>query len=290
MGEQLLLGRRAGRREQLDRDVVRLERCCQRHHRRQDARVAVDHGHLGAHLRAEPVERTCAAGARRCGRGRHPLRRRPAGQRTRRRAARRFDHGADAGRRADVPVQQPRRAPGSDARRRRLLHAAGMRKRQQPLVVGRGGCGGRLRLPGQDVAGLPGATGIHRGISVVGKSSAGPAAAGYRHSGRGDGRRRRLVPLARRSVAVRRPAVHRGIPARQHHRTGVGLQRIRPADGERDRRAGQHELRRRLGQALRAQHGHRDRLAACLRRSSVSAPSWFSPAGHPEQTSRAPRQ
>ncbi len=36
------------------------------------------------------------------------------------------DHGADPGRRADVPVQQSRRAPGSHAGRRWLLHAAGM--------------------------------------------------------------------------------------------------------------------------------------------------------------------
>ncbi len=51
-----------------------------------------------------------------------------------------------------------------------------------------------------------------------------------RESGRGDGRRSRLVPRARRGVAVRRPTVHRRIPARQHRRTGFGLQRVRPAD------------------------------------------------------------
>ena len=44
---------------------------------------------------------------------------------------------ADAGRRADVPVQQPGRAAGADAGRGRVLRAASLRKGQQPLVVDR---------------------------------------------------------------------------------------------------------------------------------------------------------
>ena len=61
--------------------------------------------------------------------------------------------------------------------RGRLLHAACVRKGQQPLVVGRGGCRGRLRLSGQDAAGIPGAAGIHRGVPGGGESPVGSAAA-----------------------------------------------------------------------------------------------------------------
>ena len=50
---------------------------------------------------------------------------------------------ADSGRRADVPLQQSRRAAGAAAGRGRLLRAARLRKGQQPLVVGRRGRGGR---------------------------------------------------------------------------------------------------------------------------------------------------
>ena len=193
-------------------------------------RVAVGHGPLGAHLRAELVERAGAAGAGRGGRGRPALRGRTTGPWAGCCAARRCDHGVDAGRRVDVPLQQPRCAAGARPGRRGLLHPARVRKRQQPLVVGRGGRRGRLRLPRQDAAGLSGAAGIHRGIRGRGEPPAGPSAARCGVAARGDGRLRGVVSAARRAVAVGRPAVHRRIAARQHRRIGVGLQRVRQAD------------------------------------------------------------
>ena len=80
------------------------------HHRRQAAGVAVGDGAVGADLRLNSLEHPRAAGARwasprsACSTPRCALVRR------RRRAARRRGPRADAGRRADVPVQQPGRA------------------------------------------------------------------------------------------------------------------------------------------------------------------------------------
>ena len=132
---------------------------------RQDACVVVGNGRLGAHFRVEPVERACAAGARRCGGGRSrstPRVRRVSGPGAALLAA--AVMALTPGRRVDVPVQQPGRVTGARACRRRLLHAACVREGQQPLVVGRGRGRGRLRLSGQDAAGLAGVAGIHRGV------------------------------------------------------------------------------------------------------------------------------
>ena len=105
------------------------------HHRRQAAGLAVGDGALGPHVRRQLVEHPRAAGAR----GRR-LRRRCCTLTVRRwfgagrRAARRRRPRADAGRGADVPLQQPGRAAGAAARRRRLRDAAGRRGRQHPLA------------------------------------------------------------------------------------------------------------------------------------------------------------
>ena len=182
------------------------------------------------------------------------LRRRPPGQRTGCGAAGRRGVRADAGRRADVPVQQSRRAAGADAGRRRVLRAARVRKGQQPLVVGRGGCRGGIRLPGQDAAGVPGAAGIRRRLS--GRRATARCGGGWPAC---SARRSRpwwcpagwyllLVELWP-SVAA---AVHRRLAARQHHRTGVGLQRVRPADRGTSPADWATEPRRRLGPVVRA--------------------------------------
>ncbi len=72
---------------------------------------------------------------------------------------------ADTRGRVDVPVQQPRRAAGADARRGRVLRAARLRARRQPVVAGRRRRRGGLRVPGQDAAGVPGAARLRRRLS-----------------------------------------------------------------------------------------------------------------------------
>ena len=92
----------------------------QRDHRRQAARLAVGDGALGPDLRLLVVEHARAAGADGRRRRGAALGDGPPGRGSRRRAARRRRARADAGRRADVPVQQPRRAAGAAHGRRRL--------------------------------------------------------------------------------------------------------------------------------------------------------------------------
>ena len=204
MGERLLFGGGAGRCDQLDGDAVRLQRSRQRDHRRQDPRGAVDHRRLGPAVRPQPVERAGAAGAGGGGRGEPALRRCPPGQRTGCGAAGRRRVRANAGGRADVPVQQSGRPSGVDAGCRRVLRAASLRKRQQPLVVDRGRRRGGIRIPGQDAAGVAGAARIRRCLSARRRPPA--AATGGRRAGRRRGHAgvRRVVPAARRIVAVRR--------------------------------------------------------------------------------------
>ncbi len=67
VGQLLLLGRRAGRHEELEGLLLRFVGLVELHHRRQAAGVPVADGDLGPHLRAQLVERAGAAGAR--GRG-----------------------------------------------------------------------------------------------------------------------------------------------------------------------------------------------------------------------------
>ena len=167
--------------------------------------------------------------------------------------------------RADVPLQQSRLAAGARPGRGCLLHTARLRKGQQPLVVGRGRRRGGHRLSGQDAAGLPGVAGIPRRVHRGGQSPASPPLARCGLPCRGDGRVGRVVSASRRIVAVGLAAVHRWIATRQHRRIDVGLQRHRPADRRRNRWARQHELRRRLGAAVRSWNGCRHRMAATRR-------------------------
>ena len=68
LGELVLLGRGAGRDEELEGVLLRLDRRVELHHDRQDARVALADGDLGPHLRRELVVDPRPAGARRASR------------------------------------------------------------------------------------------------------------------------------------------------------------------------------------------------------------------------------
>ena len=79
--------------------------------------------------------------------------------RGRRGAPRRRRAGADAGRRAHVPVRQPRRAARAAARRGRVRAGARARGGLDPLAAARRRPG-RVRLPRQDAAGVPRRAGV----------------------------------------------------------------------------------------------------------------------------------
>ena len=64
LGQHVLLGGRAGGVCELEGVLLRLARCRQLDHRRQDARLPLGDGHLGADLRRELVEHPRPAGAR----------------------------------------------------------------------------------------------------------------------------------------------------------------------------------------------------------------------------------
>ncbi len=123
LGERLLLGGRPGRHEELEGVLLRLVRLVELHHRRQAAGVAVGDGALGAPVRRE------LRGASSCPRRSRAWPRSasstsPCAAGSGPGAALLAGAGArlDAGRRADVPLQQPRRPAGPAARRRRLRH------------------------------------------------------------------------------------------------------------------------------------------------------------------------
>ena len=103
----------------------------QLHHRRQAARVAVGDGAVGAAVRAQLVERSsCPQALMGVATVGVLYADRAALVSARRRPARRRGAGAHPGRRADVPVQQPGRAAGAAADRRRLRHGARGRGRR----------------------------------------------------------------------------------------------------------------------------------------------------------------
>ena len=118
LGELVLLRRGAGRHEELEGVLLRLHRRVELRHRRQDPRVVVGHGAVGARLRRELVEHPRTAGARRRRRGRHPLRHGQALVLAGAALLAGAVFALHAGGRADVPVQQPRRAAGAAARGR----------------------------------------------------------------------------------------------------------------------------------------------------------------------------
>ena len=67
LGQQLLLGRRAGRHEELEGLLLRILRRVELHHGRQAARLPVGDGDLGPPVRGQLVEHPRPAGARRGG-------------------------------------------------------------------------------------------------------------------------------------------------------------------------------------------------------------------------------
>ena len=140
LGEHVLLGRGAGRHEELEGVLLRLARRRQLDHGRQVAGLPLGDGALGPHLRRELVEHPRAAGARRRRRGRRALRDGAPLVLAGRRAARGPGARGDAGRGADVPVQQPRRAARAVAHRRGVRADPGARARQH-----RGGSCSRSR-------------------------------------------------------------------------------------------------------------------------------------------------
>jgi len=92
--------------------------------------------------------------------------------------------------------QQSRRAAGVAAGRGRVLRSARLREGQQPSVADRRGRLGRLRISGQDAAGVLGGARFRRG--VPGRRSPSDAAPGRRPACRRrcHGGIRRLVPVA----------------------------------------------------------------------------------------------
>ena len=154
LGQLLLLGRRAGRHQELEGHVLRVLGLVQLHHRRQTTGVPVADGDLGPDLRPQLVEHARAAGARGRRDGRTGLPLRAALVQRAGRPPRRSGGGADARGRHDVPLQQPGRAAGAPADRRHLRHHArpGAGADQ---VDGPGRSAHRVRLHHQDAAGLP---------------------------------------------------------------------------------------------------------------------------------------
>ena len=161
MGQLLLHGGGPGRFEELEGVPLRLDRCIQLHHRRQDAGEPLARGDRGPHLRAQLVERARPPGDRRCRGGGRALPRRPPLVRTRRRAPGGRGPRADAGRRADVPVQQSGHVADAVPGPRRVL--ADPCRGGRPHTLGRADrCRARRRLPRQGAAGVPGDPGVRR--------------------------------------------------------------------------------------------------------------------------------
>ena len=137
----------------------------------------------------------------------------------RRRAARRRGAGAHAGRRADVPVQQPRRAARAAADGRRLRRAAGARDGQHAVAgrsPARSSASGSSPRCCRRSSSLPafGLVYLLAGADVVlAARLARPGRSALAHD-----RRRRLVGRHRRAVAGRQPPVHRRLAEQQRAR------------------------------------------------------------------------
>ena len=166
----LLLRRRAGRLAELEGALLRLLRRGELDHRRQDAAAlwldgARRCGSSGSRswsiLVPQALMGVATVGAALRDGAPHALAvsARPRGP------ARRGGAGADPGRGADVPVQQPGRAARAAAGGRGVRDAARGRARRHP-VAGAGRAPGRLRLPDQDAAGVPGGAGVRAGLPV----------------------------------------------------------------------------------------------------------------------------
>ena len=149
---------------------------------------------------------------------------RAAHQRTGRGSDRRCGAGADPGRGADVPVQQPRRAAGAAAGGRRVLHGAGDRDGKHPLD-GVGGLRHRLRVPDEDVAGVPDRARSRAGVPRRGAGRHVEADRQATRRRRHDDRVGGVVHRTGQPVARRLAPLHRRLHRQQPAAAGVGLQR-----------------------------------------------------------------
>ena len=230
--------------------------------------VAVGDGAVGARLRRQLVEHPGAAGARGRRRGRPAVRDGPAVVRRRRPA---LLAGAVL---ALTPVAALMfRFNNPDALLVLLLVARGVRddpRRSRPagtrwLVARRRA--GRLRLPDQDAAGVPrrarrsrsSTSSPRRRRCGAGSASCSLAGVALLVAGRLVGRDRRAVPGGR-------PSVHRRLAEQQRLEPDLRLQRLRPADRQRDRQ--RRRRRRRHGG-----HVGRDRADPAVQRRASAARS-----------------
>ena len=137
----------------------------------------------------------------------------------------------------------------------------------------------RLRLPGQDAAGVPRRARLRARLPRRGAHhdlAARLAPPGRR---RRDARRGRLVGRDRRALARLEPAVHRRLAGQQHPQPDLRLQRLRPAHRQRDRQRRRRRPRRwreqvgpdRHHEAVRHGDGDAD-LVAAPRRPAVLRP------------------
>ena len=143
LGEHLLLRRGAGGHQELEGVLLRLLRLVELRDRRQGTGVALGDGPLGPALRRQRLEHPRPPGARRRRDRGCAVPRGPSLVLRRFRVARGRGARADPGRRADVPLQQPRRAARAVSRRWRV--------RDDPLArtrAARGGSCSRSRWSG----------------------------------------------------------------------------------------------------------------------------------------------
>ena len=227
LGECVLRSRGGGRRDQLESDLLRLARRVELHHRRQVARVSLGHGDLSAPVRVQRVERAGAAGTRGRRDRRPRVRRRAAVVRLRGGLDRRGCGSPDPCRRADVSLQQPRRAARAPADRRRVRDfARGGKRFDQVARSGRGS--DRHRFSGQDAAGIRRGAGGRPHLPRPGTPAIAAPNQAARDRGLRPGARLRLVGRRGRAVAERGPPLHRRIPEQQPLEPDLRLQRRRP--------------------------------------------------------------
>ncbi len=268
--QRVLQRRRAGRLPGLGGLLLGLARCGQRHYRGQAARLHLAHGAVRAPVRAVLVCHTSASGAH--GRRDHlaPLRDRAPllGQLGGHRGRRGVCHHARG--RADVSLQQPRRAArlfaGRGQRRRaaRAREACGPRRRQAPhgMVRPRRPVH-RICLFDQAAPGLPRAARFRaRDVRVLACAGLAPPGRRRRRAGR-HGRRRGMVGARGRARAQRLAPLLRRLADRLLPRADLLLQRARAPDGRRDGLCGRGR-RWRAGRRGR-RHVGRDRAVAPLR-------------------------
>ena len=202
------------------------------------------------------------------------------------------------GRRADVPVQQPGRAAGPAARRRRVWATMRAIEAGRDRLAAAGRRRGRVRVPDQAAAGVPGPARA-RGCVTCGRArrarAADPCSLLAR---RRDGRRRRLVGRDRRAGAREHAAVHRRLADQLLPRATFGYNGLGRLTGDetgvgRRRRGGGGTVD--VGRDGPRRGCSRPRSAArspgCSRRRSSlgSAAFWLYRRAPRTSTARAPR-